>query len=133
MSALVSYFNQIKNILFKDLKHLTDLQLHGGHWTSSEMDKLIQAVGGRLHNLGKINGKYYVFLSQYYFLFSGLISVKGLDIFSLKAIFSVCDNLNGIVFNNCDFRLDFISLMRDGKFRIFSKFFLVLSLVGFML
>ena len=57
VSGLVSYFNQIKNILFKDLKHLTDLQLHGGHWTSSEMDKLIQAVGGRLHNLGKINGK----------------------------------------------------------------------------
>ncbi|XP_023336070.1 uncharacterized protein LOC111707239 isoform X2 [Eurytemora carolleeae] len=71
-----------------DLKHLTDLQLHGGHWTSSEMDKLIQAVGGRLHNLG-------------------LISVKGLDIFSLKAIFSVCDNLNGIVFNNCDFSSQF--------------------------
>ena len=44
--------------------------------------------------------------------------MKGLDIFSLKAIFSVCDNLNGIVFNNCDFRLDFISLMRDEKFRI---------------
>lgn len=48
--------------------------------------------------------------------------MKGLDIFSLKAIFSVCDNLNGIVFNNCDFRLDFISLMRDGKFGILINF-----------
>ncbi len=37
------------------LKHLTDLQIHGGGWTDSQLDQLLQIVGPGLRHLGNWN------------------------------------------------------------------------------
>ena len=36
-----------------ELRFLTDLQLHDGHWRESELDKLLRSLGNRLLNLGR--------------------------------------------------------------------------------
>ena len=38
--------------MFKELKLLRELQLHGGNWEDSELDKLLRLVGNQLIHLG---------------------------------------------------------------------------------
>merc|ERR1719468_208600 len=58
------------------LKHLTDLQIHGGGWTDSQLDQLLQIVGPGLKHLG-------------------LISVKDLTMDILGELFKYCNKLQG--------------------------------------
>ena len=39
-------------LMFKELKLLRELQLHGGNWEDSELDKLLRLVGNQLIHLG---------------------------------------------------------------------------------
>ena len=65
-------------------QHLTELQVHGSHWSRSGLDKLLVKVGPGLTSLG-------------------LIAVKGMELTSVRDVLSHCHQLDTLVLNSCDF------------------------------
>ena len=64
-------------------RHLTELQVHGSHWSTSGLDMLLAKVGPGLTSLG-------------------LIAVKGMGLTSIRDVLRHCQQLDTLVLNSCD-------------------------------